>query len=64
MRAEFRGDAVFGGLSLEEKAYARGFTAGHDDARASLSQDSTLAVESSWYANGYRAGYAAVTAWG
>jgi hypothetical protein len=64
MRAEFRGDAVFGGLSLEEKAYARGFTAGHDDARAGLERDSTVVVEVSWYASGYRAGYVAVTAWG
>jgi hypothetical protein len=64
MRAEFRGDAVLAGMTPDEKAYARGFTAGHDDAREGLAPDSTLAIEVSWYASGYRAGYAAVRAWG
>ena len=51
-------------MTPDEKAYARGFTAGHDDAREGLAGDSTLAIEVSWYASGYRAGYAAVRAWG
>ena len=55
---------MLAGMTPDEKAYARGFTAGHDDAREGLAPDSTLAIEVSWYASGYRAGYAAVRAWG
>lgn len=56
-RSEFNGEAVYEGLSDAERAYARGWSAGHDDGSEGVERDSTLAVEKSWYASGYRAGY-------
>jgi hypothetical protein len=64
VRAEFRGEATLAGLSPEYKAYSKGFTAGHDDARDGEAQDVSLATEQSYYASGYRDGYASAVAWG
>jgi hypothetical protein len=51
---------VFHGKPLEGKEgryYCEGWTAGHDDASQNLPWDSTLAMERSWFAEGYRDGY-------
>lgn len=62
-RAEFRGDAVLHGLPPDHKAFARGFTEGHDDARDDA-VDSTNMLGRDWYERGYRAGVESVRAWG
>lgn len=63
-RAEFRGEAVLAGLGPDEKAYARGFTAGHDDARDGMGMDHLALLEAGWYVAVYRAGYEAAQTWG
>jgi hypothetical protein len=54
------GSVVFSGMPHEGaggRRYCEGWTAGHDDAGQDLPWDSTLAMERSWYAEGYRDGY-------
>lgn len=60
------GSEVFAGLprdGLGGRHYCEGWTAGHDDASQELPWDSTLVMERSWYAEGYRDGYEDARRW-
>lgn len=52
------GQLVYSGLSRHEKAFSQGWDAGYTDGVDGAPRDSTLAVEDSWYAEGYRVGFA------
>ena len=51
------GRTVFHGLDPAHYSFCEGWTEGHDDGLEGQPLDSTLAVEDSPYAKGYRHGY-------
>lgn len=55
-----RGLGVFHGLDqhgIGGRDYCEGWTAGHDDALQGVGADSSIRMECSWFATGYRDGF-------